>query len=88
MGYFSNGTEGEIYQAEYCEQCIHQGQNLMEGCAVWDLHLFYNYDKDDKVPKLLNRLIPRDKDGRNLKCLMYKEVDCDCNEDYKQPYID
>ncbi|KKN12271.1 hypothetical protein LCGC14_1018230 [marine sediment metagenome] len=23
MGYFSNGTEGDIYSEKYCEKCVH-----------------------------------------------------------------
>ena len=24
MGYFSNGTEGDMYEAQYCDKCQHQ----------------------------------------------------------------
>ena len=36
MGSFSNGTEGEIYQEEYCYKCIHE-----DGCPIWDLHFLW-----------------------------------------------
>ena len=32
MGYFSNGTEGMMYEEEYCDKCWHGGDNA---CAVW-----------------------------------------------------
>lgn len=60
MAYFSNGTEGDIYEAEYCDRCIHQ-----DGCAVWELHMIHNSDQhdDERLASILGTLIPRSKDG-------------------------
>ena len=72
MGYFSNGTEGRIYEEVYCIKCIHYGTEN-KGCPIWGLHLFYNYDqyKDKKISHLLNSLIPRSKNGQNNKCNLF-----------------
>lgn len=61
MGYFSNGTDGDCYQEEFCDKCVHQEG----GCAVWQLHLRYNSDQCDKtnagaaLKDVLDTLIPR-----------------------------
>lgn len=74
MGYFSNGTEGEMYYSEYCMRCLHNpvlfNQDL-GGCAVWGTHLMHNYDECNNEESILHLLIPRDKDGNNEKCLMF-----------------
>ena len=72
MGYYSNGTEGMMYEEQYCDKCLHN-QNE-EFCAVWSAHIMFNYDycnvPDDKNP--LNVLIPRSKDKlSNEKCRMF-----------------
>lgn len=70
MGYFSNGSEGESYEDRYCSRCIH-----VDGCAIWNLHLTHNYDQHDNptVKAILTVLIPRDTQGRNAECSMFKE---------------
>lgn len=61
MAYFSNGTEGEMYEAQWCNHCIH---NPVEGdgCAVLCAHLLYNYyalNKENEMAKqILDLLIP------------------------------
>ena len=73
MGYFSNGTEGEMYEAEYCDRCVHQKVDD-GGCAVMMLHLIHNYDECNKPNSFLHVLIPREKDGvRNEQCKMFHE---------------
>ncbi len=67
MGYFSNGTEGSMYEAEYCENCLHY-----EGCAVLEAHMIYNYDECNKK-SILHILIPRD-GIENKKCRMFVEA--------------
>ncbi len=47
MGYFSNGTEGEIYQEQWCNHCIHR-PTQEKGCAVWDAHLLLSYEECNK----------------------------------------
>lgn len=69
MGYFSNGTEGEIYEEEYCNNCLHQPSD--EGnCAVLEAHELYNYDECNKPDSILHILIPR-KGIYNDKCRMF-----------------
>ena len=69
MGYFSNGTEGEMYQEKWCDRCLHRGD---DSCAVWLVHLTHNYDQHkDKILKLaLDTLIPREGIG-NGQCRMF-----------------
>lgn len=69
MGYFSNGSEGEGYEEEYCSRCEHQ-----DGCAVWLAHMLYNYDECNKENSILHLLIPRSKDHLgNERCSMFIE---------------
>lgn len=73
MGYFSNGTEGEIYREKHCDHCVHDGHGE-NACAVWGLHLLHNYDqhKNEKLRQSLDMLIPRDKDDLgNGQCTMF-----------------
>lgn len=65
MAYFSNGTEGMIYEERYCDRCLHQ-----EGCPVWDAHLLYSYRDCNDESSILHMLIPRD-GGRNSQCRMF-----------------
>ena len=71
MGYFSNGTEGQMYVDEYCSKCIHY-----DNCPIWAAHLIYNYDvvampeKESPGKAILNMLIPRSAEGFNEKCNM------------------
>lgn len=70
MGYFSNGTEGEMYVDEYCSKCIHAG-----ACPVWGLHLMHNYDECNKPDSFLHVLIPRSKDDlSNERCAMFVQA--------------
>lgn len=67
MAYFSNGTEGLIYQETYCWRCQNWGKDKLSeksggpGCPIWDLHLLYSYeecDSDSNAKKMLDTLIP------------------------------
>lgn len=72
MAYFSNGTEGESYQAQWCSRCTHQN-----GCPVWDAHLLYAYElcnSTEAGKHILDMLIPMRDDGFADKCLMFTEV--------------
>lgn len=76
MGYFSNGAQGMDYEAQYCDHCIHQD----DPCVIWGLHLIHNYDECNNKKSLLHSLIPMDKKGWNMECLMFKpkkEIDRD-----------
>lgn len=82
MGYFSNGTEGDAYEADHCHKCTH----YVDGCcAVLDIHRTYNYDQFPEHERtadakrmatalrfVLGLLIPRSKDGiGNDQCKMF-----------------
>lgn len=69
MGYFSNGTEGEIYYEDYCIRCVHDRDN---DCPVWNAHLLYSYRDCNDETSILHMLIPRSKDHlSNEACLMF-----------------
>jgi len=71
MGYFSNGTEGECYTAQYCSKCAHMRGPDGDGmCAVWMAHMVKNYDECNNPESILHMLIPR-KGIENLQCLMF-----------------
>ena len=66
MGYFSNGTENEIYQEQWCSRCVHEGPQDGPGCPVMGIHFFYNYDQVGstgehmKLKDILGTFIPRE----------------------------
>jgi len=71
MGYFPNGTAGEMYEAEYCDRCVHQKPDD-GGCAVFLAHLLHNYEECNKPDSILHLLIPLSKDGLgNEQCEMF-----------------
>jgi len=75
MGYFSNGTEGMMYEEDYCDRCVHQDADG-KGCPVWLAHLLYSYElcnKDgDPGKHMLDILIPPSKDHLgNDQCTMF-----------------
>ena len=66
MGYFSNGTEGDMYRDQYCFSCTHwkEDDSLRgEGCPVMDLHFLYNHDQlkpgGESIKAMLSMLIPQ-----------------------------
>jgi len=75
MGYFSNGTEGMMYEEAFCNRCLHQGGGEKgPWCTVWLLHELYNSDECNKPESFLHVLIPRSKDGlSNEQCTMFLE---------------
>lgn len=76
MGYFSNGTEAECYQANVCDGCVHNKSPERGGCAVWEAHFLHNYEECNKEDSILNILIPRTKDGiGNETCKMFHASD-------------
>jgi len=57
-----------MYQEAYCFRCRNFGRDSLsktsevEGCPIWDLHLFYAYEEtgsDSNAEKMLDYLIPR-----------------------------
>ena len=73
MGYFSNGTEGLMYEEKYCERCVHyEDADGNHACPVWAAHLFYCYGADEKTQRILDMLIPQEGVG-NGQCTMFVE---------------
>lgn len=74
MGYFSNGTEGHIYEERYCVRCIHYdgGEGAKPCCPVWAAHLLYCYNADEKTQSVLDLLIPQN-GVVNAECAMFVE---------------
>ena len=70
MGYFSNGTEGMMYQEAYCNRCVHDRN---DDCPIWSLHLLWNAEQhDDKGKKMaLDMFIPQ-KGIENGQCVMFR----------------
>lgn len=67
MGYFSNGTEGILYEEAYCDRCVHR-----DGCAVWSAHMLHNYRDCNDKESILHILIPISEDrSHNEKCRMF-----------------
>ena len=75
MGYFSNGTEGVMYQERYCERCVHFKPED-GGCMVWLAHIDMNYKQHDvpAVKEILDLLIPRE-GIENQECSMFYAAD-------------
>lgn len=73
MGYFSSGTEGDLYEARHCANCAHQGKDGT-GCAVMLAHVVHSYPecgKKSAAEEILTLLIPRTKGGGNGRCKMF-----------------
>lgn len=84
MGYFSNGTEGDMFQSMYCERCVHWRQRTtevdgIESCPIIDIHWMHNYDQCAKdangkqLTWILGQLIKRTNDGLDNECQMFVE---------------
>jgi hypothetical protein len=76
MAYFSNGTEGMMYEERWCNRCHHEDDE--RGCPVMLAHLLYAYDlcnkKSDPGKVMLDMLIPMDAKGLYPeKCSMFVE---------------
>jgi hypothetical protein len=76
MGYFSNGTEGDMYEARYCARCVHSVDDPEKpGCPVMLAHVLYAYEecgKKSNAAHVLEILIPRD-GAFNAQCAMFVE---------------
>jgi hypothetical protein len=67
MAYFANGTEGSIFEHNWCARCVHNDfthgkePGVDPPCPVWMAHLLYNYDlcneKDHPGKVILDMLI-------------------------------
>jgi hypothetical protein len=69
MGYFSNGTDGAMFEEEYCNNCVHE--KIDSFCPVMEAHQLYNYDDCNNKNSILHILIPRDEKGYNQPCAMF-----------------
>ena len=68
MGYFANGTEGELFEEAWCSRCAHSdlgpGRELGVDppCPVWMAHQLFAYElcnkHDDPGKQILDTLIP------------------------------
>ena len=91
MGYFSNGTEGEMFEERWCVNCRHSdisgGRELGVDppCPVWMAHTLFAYELcNSKSPgkTILDMLIPTKmvtaSDGFDLptnECAMFAPVE-------------
>ena len=72
MGYFSNGTEGEIYEDQYCNRCVHMHPE--SSCPCLDAHVLWDYQECDNMNSILHKMIPFTKEGLgNDQCIFFKE---------------
>ncbi len=75
MGYFSNGTEGDMFEAKWCARCVH-GDNHRgddKGCPVMLTHVLFSYEEcnsDSNAKRMLDILIPRE-GAWNEQCAMF-----------------
>lgn len=68
MGYFSNGTEGRMFEEAWCSRCVHSDisgdrePGVDPACPVWMAHLLFAYDlcneKEHPGKIILDMLIP------------------------------
>ena len=85
MGYFANGTMGEIYYRKWCSRCVHDGEFRKKGeglgCPVWGAHRLYSYELCNVPPEespgraMLDMFIPRVGGPEwNGECTMFVEA--------------
>lgn len=70
MGYFANGTEGDMYFAEWCHHCVHWSDE--HGCPCWLIHLQMNYEECNNEDSVLHKMIPRD-GCENQQCFSFRK---------------
>lgn len=73
MGYFPNGTSGLIFQEENCSSCANAEEDGY--CAIWDAHVFYNYDqfKNEELKAVLDLLIRPKGNDSAAECALYRK---------------
>lgn len=78
MAYFPNGTAGDIFEAEWCSRCAHEGGEDGPGCPVMLAHILYSYElcnaKDDPGKVILDLLIPDEAPTHVPACAMFHEA--------------
>jgi hypothetical protein len=84
MGYFSNGSEGEHFEARWCDRCVNREATEdapYNNCPIWTAHLFYCHDavSEENAGRLLARnilgLLIAEEGPPNFKqsCTMFRE---------------
>lgn len=76
MAYFSNGTEGMVFEDVYCCRCVHYREPDDGGCPVWILHLLWNYEqnKDEDKRLALDLLITGNGFTEPYQCEMFHKA--------------
>ena len=80
MGYFSNGTEVELYFERYCDRCVNlKDRGMMcRTCPIIDMHFSWSRDAvrgDETKRAALDAFIPMSADGvHNEQCTMFHEA--------------
>lgn len=78
MAYFPNGMAGDIFEAEWCSRCAHEGGEDGPGCPVMLAHLLYSYElcnaKDHPGKVMLDMLIPDAEPAETPACAMFHEA--------------
>jgi hypothetical protein len=71
MGYFSNGTEGDMYREAYCDKCKWDKD---QKCPIWFAHGLYNYKDCNNPDSILHMLIPKRKapEFGNGECFFFE----------------
>lgn len=72
MGYFANGTEGDCFEAKWCNRCVHEDNE--KGCPVMLAHILFSYEEcnsKSNAKVMLDMLIPRDGPW-NAQCAMFQ----------------
>ncbi len=65
MGYFANGTEGELFREQFCYQCVNWGADALsrksssDGCPIMDVHVLHGYGASEDMKTILDQLIER-----------------------------
>lgn len=50
MAYFSNSTEGDMYEEKYCHNCINYKEDSgFSSCPILELHAKFNYEQHEKA---------------------------------------
>ena len=79
MAYFANGSEGSMFEEQFCSRCVHEKPDD-GGCMVWLLHLLWNYDAvgkdaDETKHMALDLLMPDGKTATELPtCSMFYAI--------------
>lgn len=70
MGYFSNGTEGAMFEEAWCSRCVHSDISgdreigVDPPCPVWMAHTLFAYDlcnSKGEGKQILDMLIPNER---------------------------